>query len=77
MYALKVLFTLSHIKQEDRPAVALLIDEVDGSARHLAAPGQRGLVGAQAVHSRPAEGRDEGGVDIQDAAGIGLDDAGA
>ena len=63
--------------QQDGPAVALLVDKVDGGTRHLAAPGQRGLVGAQAVHTGPAERRDEGGVDVQDAARIGRDDAGA
>ena len=33
-------------------------------------------MGAQAVHTRPAEGRDERRVHVQDAARIGRDDAG-
>ena len=62
--------------QQDGPAVALLIHKVDGGTGHLAAAGQRRFVGAQTVHARPAEGRDERRVDVQDAARVGRNDAG-
>ena len=63
--------------QQDGAAVALLVDKVDGGTGHLAAPGQSSLMGAQAVHAGPTEGRDERRVNIQDAAGIGFNDTGA
>ena len=45
------------VLKQDAPKEKIL------SLIHISAPGQRGLVGAQAVHAGPAERRDEGGVD--------------
>ena len=59
---------LHRLLQQNGAAVALLVDKVHGGTGHLAAPGQSSLMGAQAVHAGPAEGRDERRVNIQDAA---------
>ena len=59
--------------QDDGSGVALLGDEVDGGPRHLHPIGQGLLVDVEAVAAHPAEGGDEGGVDVEHRVGVGLE----
>lgn len=54
--------------EEDGSVVVLVIDDMDGAAGDLDTVIDGGLMDAEAVEAGSTEGRDEGGVDIDDAA---------
>ena len=59
---------------DDRAVVVFVVDEVDGAAGDLDAGVEDGLVDVMAVHAGAAEGGDQRGVDVDDAAGeVGRD----
>ena len=63
----------NRLLQDDGPAVAVLADEVDGGTGDFHAIGQGGLVDVESVKALAAEGGDEGGVDVQNGIGVGVD----
>ena len=54
---------------DDWAVVVLVVDEVDGAAGDADAGVEHGLVDVVAVHAGAAEGGDQRGVDVDDAAG--------
>ena len=63
----------NRLLQDDGPAIAVLADEVDGGAGDFHAIGQGGLMDVESVKALAAEGGDEGGVDVQNGIGVGVD----
>ena len=59
--------------QDDGAGVTLLRDKVDGGTRDLYPVFQSLLVDMEAIAAHSAEGGDEGGVDIDDGVGVGLE----
>ena len=69
-----VLLNLNGLLQDDGARVTLGGDDVDGRARNLHALGQRRLVDVESVKALTAEGRNQGGMDVEDLIGKGLVD---
>ena len=59
--------------QHDGPSVALRADKMDGGPGQLDAVGQGLLVDVEAIAARSGEGGNQGGVDVQNGVGEGLD----
>ena len=53
-------------------AVAFRADKMHGRAGELDTVGQRRFMDMQSVEALPAEGRDQGGVDVHNGVGVGL-----
>ena len=62
--------------EDDVAGVVLFVDVVDGDAGGGVAGVEDGLVDVVAVHAFAAVAGEEGGVDVDDAAGVGLEEGG-
>ena len=51
--------------EDDGSIIVDLVDKMDSSSRHLHAPLPNGAMNPHSIHSRPAEGGDQRGMDIQ------------
>ena len=60
------LLDIDCLLKKDRAGIRSLIYEVDGSSRHLNSTGENPLVNLQSIESLSTEGRNQGGMDVND-----------
>ena len=60
------LLDIDCLLKKDRAGIRSLIYEVDGSSRHLNSTGENPLVNLQPIESLSTEGRNQGGMDVND-----------